>query len=68
MDRSRDRETNIDRLLSTLSSTDRETYARAYRRMKAEKGVGELVGWGPRTVPAEYEFGFDEGLAGCLPP
>lgn len=61
MDRMRDCETNIDPLLSTLTSRDRENYADALRRIENKKDIGELVGWGPRHVPADYERGYDYG-------
>ena len=63
MDRMRDCETNIDPLLSTLTSRDRERYARALQRIENEKPFGEPSGWGPRHVPSAYERGFDYGQA-----
>ena len=63
MDTKKDRETNIDPLLSTLTSKDRERYAALLRRMDNERQIGELTGWGPRHVPSAYERGFYEGIA-----
>ena len=54
MDRVRDCETNIDPLLSTLTTKDRAKYAKALQRLEDEKDVGEPVGWGPRHVPPAY--------------
>lgn len=63
MDTKKDRETNIDPLLSTLTSKDRERYAALLRRIDNERKIGELTGWGPRHVPTAYERGFYEGIA-----
>lgn len=63
MDTKKDRETNIDPLLRTLSSKDRERYAALLRRKDNERKIGELTGWGPRHVPTAYERGFYEGVA-----
>lgn len=63
MDTKKDRETNIDPLLSTLTSKNREIYAALLRRMDNEGKIGELTGCGPRHVPSAYERGFYEGIA-----
>lgn len=63
MDTKKDRQTNIDPLLKTLSSKDRERYAALLRRNDNERRIGELTGWGPRHVPSAYERGFYEGEA-----
>ena len=63
MDKLKGRKTNIDPLLSTLTSKDREHYAKVLQRLENEKQIEEYAGWGPRRVSTSFERGFEAGRA-----
>ena len=61
MDNSRNFETNIDPLLSTLTSGDRELYAKALQRKQNEKEIRKIVGWGSKHAMTAFDRGYEAG-------
>ncbi|KAF6237381.1 hypothetical protein HO173_004271 [Letharia columbiana] len=57
MDKSKNFKTNIDPLLSTLMSKDRDTYHQAVKKLKDENEIKSLMPWGPSSSIAATRQG-----------
>lgn len=63
VDISKNFKTNIDPLLSTLTSKDRDTYHKAVKKLKDENEIKSLMPWGRSGARTAFDRGYDAGLA-----
>ena len=63
MDKRKNYQTNIDPLLDTLTSKDRERDRKKIKKIEKERKIRKIVPWGPSHARTAFDRGYDSGRA-----